>query len=205
VSQGRVPLSQPKVRKILDTTLLWRVPRGAAYFDIRFNARAHSLSGSCSPSVASPIISLAIAIVARSLRSINPSCLRRSKAADMLAMSSGLMMVELARRVSSSGWVALCERRRAGFARLSGWQPVGNWAASAANFPASLLPVDVTHRDAQFAPKNGQKPKPIGWPVYTSSAHSKGRNHPPRWGSFFCRAGRRDRFLAPRGRGFFLE
>jgi hypothetical protein len=31
-----------------------------------------------------------------------------------------------------------------GFARLSGWQPVGNWVASAANFPASLLPVGVT-------------------------------------------------------------
>ena len=40
--------------------------------------------------------------------------------------------------------VALCERRRAGFARLSGWQPVGNWVASAGNFPASLLPVGVT-------------------------------------------------------------
>src|SRR5260221_10600642 len=53
------------------------------------------------------------------------------------------MIVELARRVSSCGWVALCERRRAGFARLSGWQPVGNWVASGANFPASLLPVGV--------------------------------------------------------------
>src|SRR5712671_4131249 len=53
------------------------------------------------------------------------------------------LIVELARRVSSCGWVALCERRRAGFARLSGWQPVGNWVVSAANFPASLLPVGV--------------------------------------------------------------
>jgi len=34
--------------------------------------------------------------------------------------------------------------RRAGFARLSGWQPVGNWVVSAANFPASPLPVGVT-------------------------------------------------------------
>jgi hypothetical protein len=42
------------------------------------------------------------------------------------------------------GALGLCERRRAGFARLSGWQPVGNWVASAANFPASLLPVGVT-------------------------------------------------------------
>ena len=41
------------------------------------------------------------------------------------------------------GALGLCERRRAGFARLSDWQPVGNWVASAANFPASLLPVGV--------------------------------------------------------------
>ena len=46
-------------------------------------------------------------------------------------------------RVSSCGWVALCERRQAGFARLSGLQLVGNWVASAANFPASLSPVGV--------------------------------------------------------------
>src|SRR5262245_12042174 len=42
-----------------------------------------------------------------------------------------------------------------------------------------------------LAPKNGHKPKPSGWPAYTSSADRKGRNHPPRPGSFFCRAGRR--------------
>jgi hypothetical protein len=42
-------------------------------------------------------------------------------------------------RVSSCGWVALCERRRVGFARLSGWQPVGNWSASAGEF--SSIPV----------------------------------------------------------------
>ena len=34
---------------------------GAAYFDIRFNAKAHSLPASRSPSLASPIITLAIA------------------------------------------------------------------------------------------------------------------------------------------------
>jgi hypothetical protein len=43
------------------------------------------------------------------------------------------------RCVSSCGWVALCERRRAGFARLSGWQPVGNWVVSAGEF--SSIPV----------------------------------------------------------------
>jgi hypothetical protein len=30
------------------------------------------------------------------------------------------------------------------------------------------------NRDARFAPKNGQKPKPSRWPAYTSSAHRKG-------------------------------
>src|SRR5262249_26575517 len=89
-------------------------------------------------------------------------------------------VVERARRVRSGGGVALCERRRAGFARLSGWQPVGNWVASAREF--SSIPVtrrryrynEQKNRDAQFAPKNGQKPKPSGWPAYTSSAHRKG-------------------------------
>jgi hypothetical protein len=58
--------------------------------DIRFNAKAHSLPASRSPSLASPIITLAIGIVARSLRSINPSWPKAaSNAADMLAMSSG--------------------------------------------------------------------------------------------------------------------
>jgi hypothetical protein len=38
---------------------------GAAYFDIRFNAKVHSLPASRSPSLASPIITLAIAIVAQ--------------------------------------------------------------------------------------------------------------------------------------------
>jgi hypothetical protein len=36
-------------------------------------------------------------------------------------------------------------------------------------------------RDAQFAPKNGQKPKPSGWPAYTSSAHRKGETILPGW------------------------
>jgi hypothetical protein len=74
------------------------------------------------------------------------------------------MIVELARRVSSCGWVALCERRRAGFARLLGWQPVGNWVASAANFPASRAGASVH--------------------VFSSQ---EGRNHPPRRGSFFIK------------------
>jgi hypothetical protein len=75
------------------------------------------------------------------------------------------MIVELARRVGSCGWVALRERRRTGFARLSGWQPVGNWVVSAREF--SSIPVtrgrypdnEQKNRDARFAPKNGQKPR----------------------------------------------
>jgi hypothetical protein len=51
------------------------------------------------------------------------SATRRSNALAALVRPSS------SRRVSSCGWVALCERRRAGFAGLSGWQPVGNWVA----------------------------------------------------------------------------
>jgi len=58
---------------------------------------------------------------------------RRSNALAALVRPSS------SRHVSSCGWVALCERRRAGFARLSGWQPVGNWVASAGEF--SSIPV----------------------------------------------------------------
>ena len=39
--------------------------------------------------------------------------------------------------------------------------------------------VEQTNRGAQFAPKNGHKPKP-SWPAYTSSVTERGRNHPPR-------------------------
>ncbi len=41
------------------------------------------------------------------------------------------------------------------------------------------------NRDAQFAPKNGQKPKPSRWPAYTSSAHRKGQKPSPAAGYFF--------------------
>jgi hypothetical protein len=106
------------------------------------------------------------------------------------------MIVELARRVSSCGWAALCERPRAGFARLSGWQPVGNWVASGANFPASLLPVGFTPKRAEESRRavcaekwpEAQAERVAGVHVFSSQ---EGRNHPPRLGSFFCRAGRR--------------
>jgi hypothetical protein len=78
-----------------------------------------------------------------------------------------------------------------GFARLSGWQPVGNWVASAGEF--SSIPVtrrrypdnEQKNRDAQFAPKNAQKPKPSRWPATLSSAHRKGQKPSPAAGSFF--------------------
>jgi hypothetical protein len=84
--------------------------------------------------------------------------------------------------------------------RNLGWQPAGNWVVSAGEF--SSIPVthrrhpdnEQKNRDAQFAPKNGQKPKPIGWPAYTSSAHRKGQKLSPAVGYFFCRAGRRAAF-----------
>ncbi len=91
------------------------------------------------------ITAVAIAIVARSLRSIDPSWPKAaSNAADMLGCLLAQTNDRRARAARKQLRLALCERRRAGFARLSGWQPVGNWVASAANFPASLLPVGVT-------------------------------------------------------------
>jgi hypothetical protein len=57
--------------------------------DVRWE-RGTQPPGVAFASLAGPIITLAIAIVARSLRSINPSWLKAaSNAADMLAMSSG--------------------------------------------------------------------------------------------------------------------
>jgi hypothetical protein len=99
------------------------------------------------------------------------------------------MIVELARRVSSCGWVALCERRRAGFARLSGWQPVGNWVASGANFPASLLPVGViptTSRESRRTVCVGKWPRSQAEsdPAYRRKAETIPRGG----GSFFATA-----------------
>ena len=50
---------------------------------------------------------------------------------------------------------------RAGFARLSGWQPVGNWVASAGEF--SSLPVGViptTSRQSRRTVYVGKWPEP---------------------------------------------
>ncbi len=73
-------------------------------------------------------------------RSLSISATRRSNALAALMRPSSSRHVAARKQLPR---VALCERRRAGFARLSGWQPVGNWVASAGNFPASLLPVGV--------------------------------------------------------------
>jgi hypothetical protein len=75
----------------------------------------------------------------------------------------------------------ISEQRVAGFARLSGWQPVGNWMVSAANFPASLLPVGViptTSRQSRRAVCVGK------WPsgAVTRPITQEGRNHPRRRG-----------------------
>src|SRR5260221_10199056 len=99
------------------------------------------------------------------------------------------MIVELARRVSSCGWVALCERRRAGFARLSGWHPVGNWVASGANFPASLLPVGVIPTRSRESRRTvgvgkGPRSKAESDPAYRRKAETIPRGG----GSFFATA-----------------
>src|SRR5262249_48448103 len=81
-----------------------------------------------------------------------------ANAADMLAMSSANDRRARAARKQLPR-VALCERRRAGFARLSGWQPVGNWVVSAANFPASLLPVGATPTTSRRIATHGLRRK----------------------------------------------
>src|SRR5260370_41746488 len=104
------------------------------------------------------------------------------------------MIVELARRVSSCGWVALCERRRAGFARLSGWQPVGNWVASGANFPASLLPVGVIPTTSRESRRTGCVGK---WPrsqAESDPAYRRKAETIPRGGGVCC-------YIAPRAAG----
>src|SRR5258708_9850950 len=99
------------------------------------------------------------------------------------------MIVELARRVSSCGWVALGERRRGGFARLSGWQPVGNWVESGASFQASLLPVGVIPKTSR---ESGRTVCVGKWP--RSQAESdpayrrKAETIPRGGGSFFATA-----------------
>ena len=106
-------------------------------------------------------------------------CLGRANAAVQLAARKQLPRV------------ALCERRRAGFARLSGWQPVGNWVASAANFPASLLYVGVTPTTSRriatrsLRRKMARSPSRAGGQRTRLQLTGKGRNHPPRRGSFF--------------------
>jgi hypothetical protein len=56
-------------------------------------------------------------------------------------------------------------------ARLSGWQPVGNWVASAENFPASLLPVGVTPTSRRIATRSLRRKKPSG--AVTRPSHGK--------------------------------
>ena len=95
----RIPPIPPCSVGYLGRSREWLRPRRfgrRAYRNHRtlFQLLGHSsrlrLPASRSPSLASPIITLAIAIVARSLRSINPSWPKAaSNAADMLAMSSG--------------------------------------------------------------------------------------------------------------------
>ena len=68
--------------------------------------------------------------------------------------------------------------------RNLGWQPAGNWVVSAGEF--SSIPVthrrhpdnEQKNRDAQFAPKNGQKPKPSRWPAYTFSSQERAETIP---------------------------
>jgi hypothetical protein len=83
----------------------------------------------------------------------------------------------------------LCERRRAGFARLSGWQPVGNWVASAANFPASLLLVGVTPTTSRESRRTVCVEKwPKAKPSVTPAYHRKAETIRRGGGSFLSSA-----------------
>jgi len=91
------------------------------------------------------------------------------------------------------GALGLCERRRAGFARLSGWQPVGNWVASAANFPASLLPVG-------FNPKRAEESRPAVCPEKWPEAQAE-RGYVQSGGFCVPKSGGTAREAVPRPRG----
>jgi|SRR6516164_3909880 len=78
---------------------------------------------------------------------------------------------------------------RAGFARLSGWQPIGNWVVSAANFPASQLPIGVTPTTSRESRRAVCAEK---WPEAQaerdSAYHRKAENHLRGGGSFLSSA-----------------
>src|SRR5262249_23885476 len=93
--------------------------------------------------------------------------------------------------------VALCERRRAGFARLSGRQPVGNWVASAGGFSSIPVPrrryPDNEQRIAthNLPRKIAQKPSRAVNRRARLQLTGRGRDYPPRLGIFSAAPGRR--------------
>src|SRR5262249_491843 len=75
--------------------------------------------------------------------------------------------------------------------RASGWQPVGNWVPSAANFPASLLPVGViptTSRESRRKVCVGKWPEAQAEQVASVHVFSsqEGAETIPSGGVFFC-------------------
>jgi hypothetical protein len=104
---------------------------------------------------------------------------------------AALVRPSSSRPVSSCGWVALCERRRAGFARLSGWQPVGIWVVSAGEFSSIAVSRrrypdnEQKNRDAQFVPEKwpeAQAERVAGVHVFSSQ---EGAETIPRDGVYF--------------------
>src|SRR5262249_41277048 len=92
----------------------------------------------------------------------------------------------------SCGWVALCERRRAGFARLSGWQPVGNWGYRGRIFQHPCYPQVLLRQRAEESPTRSlrrkmarsQAEQVVGVRVFSSQ---EGAETIPRSGVFFYR------------------
>src|SRR4029453_3904602 len=79
------------------------------------------------------------------------------------------------------GALGLCERRRAGFARLSGWQPVGNWVASAANLSVGVTPTMIRRIATTVCPV-AQAEQVAGVHVFSSQ---EGAETIPRDGAVF--------------------
>jgi hypothetical protein len=99
------------------------------------------------------------------------------RSAVVLALTSKILVI--------TGGQADNNRRH----RLSGWQPVGNWVASGANFPASLLPAGViptTSRESRRTVCVGKWPRSQAErdPAYRRTAETIPRGG----GSFFATA-----------------
>jgi hypothetical protein len=95
-----------------------------------------------------------------------------------VAPGAGLFLWGGDRRVKASGDELVSLGVRVGNPSTIGWHQRKFFSIPVTR--SRYTDNEQKNRDAQFASKNGQKPKPIGWPAYTSSAP----NYPARRGIF---------------------